>query len=362
MGRSARRITDIYVAHPTDVQPNGSGDAPAGGIETLCVPKNSPVSSPTALSVRQRWICRSFLILYYFFNTIQPEIRCIQPIVADIQGGRHPEFVRFSSSDSFSRKRLTQPKAKEAFKWTYQNLRVNGNRLRSTLEDMAKIGGTPGGGVQRLTLSDEDKQARELLVKWLKEMDCEITIDQMGNIFGKRPGKNNDLPTVMSGSHVDSQPKGGASTESWASWGLSKSCGRSMKTISKRNALSQPWTGPTRKDRGSLRQWSDPAFGRESWIWTGPTREPISTERPWARNWKESASKERLQRKNGPCIPIMNSTSNRDPFWKGSASSSAPPREFFACTGTTCTSKERPTRSARPPWKGETTPFAPQRK
>ena len=90
-----------------------------------------------------------------------------------------------------------------------QNLRVNGNRLRSTLEEMAKIGGTPGGGVQRLTLSDEDKQARELFVKWLKEMDCEITIDQMGNIFGKRAGKNNDLPTVMSGSHVDSQPKGG---------------------------------------------------------------------------------------------------------------------------------------------------------
>ena len=36
-------------------------------------------------------------------------------------------------------------------------LRVNGKRLQGTLEDMAKIGGTPAGGVQRLTLSDEDK-------------------------------------------------------------------------------------------------------------------------------------------------------------------------------------------------------------
>jgi N-carbamoyl-L-amino-acid hydrolase len=90
-----------------------------------------------------------------------------------------------------------------------KKLRVNGKRLQSTLEQMAKIGGTSGGGVQRLTLSDEDKQARDLFVKWLKEIDCAITIDEMGNIFGRRPGRNNALAPVMSGSHIDSQPKGG---------------------------------------------------------------------------------------------------------------------------------------------------------
>jgi N-carbamoyl-L-amino-acid hydrolase len=90
-----------------------------------------------------------------------------------------------------------------------KSLRVNGKRLRSTLEEMAKIGATPDGGVQRLTLTDEDKQARDLFVKWLKEIDCEITIDEMGNIFGRRSGRNNALPPVMSGSHIDSQPKGG---------------------------------------------------------------------------------------------------------------------------------------------------------
>ena len=90
-----------------------------------------------------------------------------------------------------------------------KTLRINGQRLRSTLEEMAKIGATPGGGVQRLTLTDEDKQARDLFIKWLEELELEITIDEMGNIFGKRAGKNNDLPPVMSGSHIDSQPKGG---------------------------------------------------------------------------------------------------------------------------------------------------------
>jgi N-carbamoyl-L-amino-acid hydrolase len=88
-------------------------------------------------------------------------------------------------------------------------LRVNGKRLRGSLEEMARIGATPGGGVQRLTLSDEDKRARDLFVTWLREIDLEVTIDEMGNIFGKRPGKNSDLSPVMGGSHIDSQPKGG---------------------------------------------------------------------------------------------------------------------------------------------------------
>lgn len=88
-------------------------------------------------------------------------------------------------------------------------LRVNGARLRASLEEMAKIGATPAGGVQRLTLTDEDKRARDLLVKWLKEIDFSVSIDEMGNIFGRIAGRDDALPPVMSGSHVDSQPKGG---------------------------------------------------------------------------------------------------------------------------------------------------------
>lgn len=89
------------------------------------------------------------------------------------------------------------------------NLRINGQRLQTTLEDMAKIGATPGGGVQRLALSNEDKQARDLFVQWLQDLGLEVTIDEMGNIFGKRRGKLDNLPPVVSGSHLDSQPKGG---------------------------------------------------------------------------------------------------------------------------------------------------------
>jgi N-carbamoyl-L-amino-acid hydrolase len=90
-----------------------------------------------------------------------------------------------------------------------KDLKVNGQRLQNTLEEMAKIGATPAGGVQRLTLTDEDKQARDLFVSWLKELNLDVSIDEMGNIFGQRAGRNKDLPPVMSGSHIDSQPKGG---------------------------------------------------------------------------------------------------------------------------------------------------------
>jgi len=90
-----------------------------------------------------------------------------------------------------------------------KKLRIDGARLRASLEEMAKIGATPAGGVQRLALSDEDTRARDLFVTWLKELGLSVTIDEMGSIFGRRRGRNDSLPPVMSGSHIDSQPRGG---------------------------------------------------------------------------------------------------------------------------------------------------------
>ncbi|MFA6409384.1 MAG: Zn-dependent hydrolase [Gammaproteobacteria bacterium] len=90
-----------------------------------------------------------------------------------------------------------------------KDLRINAKRLQSTLEESAKIGGTANGGITRLTLTDEDKKMRDLFVKWLKEINLEVTIDEMGNIFGRRSGKNDQLTPVLSGSHLDTQPKGG---------------------------------------------------------------------------------------------------------------------------------------------------------
>ncbi|HYM32214.1 MAG TPA: Zn-dependent hydrolase [Candidatus Cybelea sp.] len=90
-----------------------------------------------------------------------------------------------------------------------KNLRINGERLWESLMEMAKIGATQKGGVCRLALTDLDRQGRDLFVRWAKEAGCTISVDRMGNIFARRPGKDNSLPPVGTGSHLDSQPTGG---------------------------------------------------------------------------------------------------------------------------------------------------------
>lgn len=89
------------------------------------------------------------------------------------------------------------------------NLRINGERLWSSLMELAQIGATPKGGVCRLTLTDLDKQGRDLVTRWAREAGMSVTIDKIGNVFMRRPGRNNSLPPIMTGSHIDTQPTGG---------------------------------------------------------------------------------------------------------------------------------------------------------
>lgn len=88
-------------------------------------------------------------------------------------------------------------------------LRVNARRLQRSLESLARIGATADGGVDRLALTDADRQARDALVAWLDRLGLRITIDDMGNIFGLRAGRDEGVRPVMMGSHLDSQSRGG---------------------------------------------------------------------------------------------------------------------------------------------------------
>ncbi|PPC76001.1 Zn-dependent hydrolase [Pokkaliibacter plantistimulans] len=89
------------------------------------------------------------------------------------------------------------------------SITINGERLWQSLMDLAQIGATAKGGVKRLALTELDKQARDLFVQWCTEAGCSITVDQVGNIFARRPGNNPELPPIMTGSHIDTQPTGG---------------------------------------------------------------------------------------------------------------------------------------------------------
>ena len=61
----------------------------------------------------------------------------------------------------------------------------------------------------RLSLNDADKQIRDWFKSTSESLGCKTTVDQMGNMFAVRPGKNTTAPPVMMGSHLDTQPTGG---------------------------------------------------------------------------------------------------------------------------------------------------------
>ena len=91
---------------------------------------------------------------------------------------------------------------------TLSNLRINIDRLISRIEGLAEIGAIAGGGVCRMALTDEDRQGRDLVVKWMHELDLEVTVDQIGNVVGIRAGQESGRP-VMTGSHIDTVASGG---------------------------------------------------------------------------------------------------------------------------------------------------------
>ncbi len=88
-------------------------------------------------------------------------------------------------------------------------LRIDGARLWHSLMALARIGETPRGGVCRLALTELDRQGRDLVIGWGRAAGMSVTIDKIGNVFMRRPGRNPELPPVATGSHIDTQPTGG---------------------------------------------------------------------------------------------------------------------------------------------------------
>ena len=91
----------------------------------------------------------------------------------------------------------------------HTELRIDGQRLWASLMELAQLGATEKGGVCRIALTDLDRQGRDLFARWVREAGCEVRVDAIGNIFARRAGRNNALPPVTTGSHIDTQPTGG---------------------------------------------------------------------------------------------------------------------------------------------------------
>jgi N-carbamoyl-L-amino-acid hydrolase len=88
-------------------------------------------------------------------------------------------------------------------------MKTDAARLWRSLMDLARVGATPKGGVRRLTLTDTDREGRDLFVRWARDAGLEVRWDAIGNIFARRRGADASADPVLMGSHLDSQPSGG---------------------------------------------------------------------------------------------------------------------------------------------------------
>lgn len=86
---------------------------------------------------------------------------------------------------------------------------IDSKRLLQRLDDFARIGATPAGGVNRQALSPEDRASRRLLAELALARGFRAFQDPMANLFIRREGRFPEMPPFVIGSHLDSQPTGG---------------------------------------------------------------------------------------------------------------------------------------------------------
>jgi len=95
----------------------------------------------------------------------------------------------------------------------FADLRVDGDRLWQRLVELGEIGAVhgPNGeqGCARLALTDADRQGRELVVGWMRDLGLGISIDAIGNVVATRAGSDPSAAPVMTGSHIDTVRTGG---------------------------------------------------------------------------------------------------------------------------------------------------------
>lgn len=88
-------------------------------------------------------------------------------------------------------------------------IRVDGGRILAQLEALSQFGRNPEGGVSRVAYSDPDREARQVVLGWMREAGLEASIDLAANLVGRQAGTEPGLPPIVIGSHIDSVPNGG---------------------------------------------------------------------------------------------------------------------------------------------------------
>ena len=87
--------------------------------------------------------------------------------------------------------------------------RADAARLERRIHELGRFGANPEGGVSRVAFGAADIAGREYVKSLMRDAGLEVRVDAAGNIVGRRAGTGPALPAIMTGSHIDSVPKGG---------------------------------------------------------------------------------------------------------------------------------------------------------
>lgn len=86
---------------------------------------------------------------------------------------------------------------------------INADRLWNNIHKLGEIGRTAEGGITRLSFTETEKEAKETVKGFMAEAGLKVWEDEMGNLYGRREGRNPELPAILIGSHIDSVFNGG---------------------------------------------------------------------------------------------------------------------------------------------------------
>lgn len=86
---------------------------------------------------------------------------------------------------------------------------MNQERLWTRLMELSGIGKQDSGGVTRFSFTKEEREAKALVSSYMREAGMAVREDAVGNLIGRKEGRQKNAPAVLMGSHIDTVPNGG---------------------------------------------------------------------------------------------------------------------------------------------------------
>lgn len=77
------------------------------------------------------------------------------------------------------------------------------------MDRVNSFGVDPAGGFSRLAYGEEDRRARDDLMKFLRKLGFNVKVDEVGNIVATIGDLDDGNPPIAIGSHIDTVPQGG---------------------------------------------------------------------------------------------------------------------------------------------------------